>query len=92
MFDLRARNQAIQIMEFKSFLELEPATRPTWSNLGEAHIRNHPQKTDTAPDNARKNPFLQTWQLAVWELRPSLRNMIKTAKKFGTEYQALKPS
>ena len=83
LLDLRARNEAIEIIWLKAYLNLSP-TRPTWAIVMDLII-------DTAApmstcDQARANPFLQTWNIPTKGKRADNLNgdiirMVKVAKK-----------
>jgi hypothetical protein len=44
MFNLTARNQAIQVMKLKSYLELDPSKRAAWCYIVDARFTKHDLK------------------------------------------------
>ena len=92
LLDLQARNEAIEIVWLKSYLDFS-ATRPAWAIVTDIII------DATAPPGtshtARINAFLQTWEPPTRGARAAALNddiirMIKTAKKHNTNLAAIR--
>ncbi|KAJ7125859.1 hypothetical protein C8R46DRAFT_832846, partial [Mycena filopes] len=61
LFDLEARNDAIQLMRLKSYLELDPTKRATWAYVTDVRLANHDKKTSKVADGSHVNMFTQNW-------------------------------
>ena len=92
LLDIPARNDAIEIMWLKEYLNLTPR-RPKWALITDLII------DAAAPPNtnktARMNIFLQTWNAPTRGQRAKILNkgtirMIKVAKKYNTELAAIR--
>jgi hypothetical protein len=92
LLDIRARNEAIDIMWLKEYLQLTP-TRPDWALVTDLII------DAAAPEGtckqARMNAFLQAWEAPTRGPRASIMGneiirMIKTAKKYNTNLAAIR--
>jgi hypothetical protein len=59
MFDLEARNEAIQIKRLKTYLELDPKKRATWAYVSDARLANHDRKTSKVAKGSHENMFTQ---------------------------------
>jgi hypothetical protein len=92
MFDLTARNQAIQVMKLKSYLELDPSKRAAWCYVVDARLAKHDLKSPKVDKGAHINPFLQTWSPKLSELTCVFKEMMKCALKLGVKFQALDPT
>ncbi|KAH9854515.1 hypothetical protein C2E23DRAFT_726691, partial [Lenzites betulinus] len=94
LLDLRARNQAIAIMWTKTYLDLT-ASRPKWAILADVLLARSPMATaKRVPLDVRVNPFLQSWDSSLHPsspLPPSLKVMIRVAKRFGIRLDPLLP-
>jgi hypothetical protein len=66
LLDIRARNEAIEIIWLKAYLNMSPE-RPTWAKITDIILDT------TAPQGynaqARMNTFLQTWNVPTWGTR-----------------------
>ena len=92
LLNIRSRNEAINIMWLKSYLNFSP-TRPTWAVITDLLINA------AAPPNisplGRINTYLQTWDPPARGPRTAFLNddivrMISTAKKYKTNLAALR--
>ena len=92
LLNIKARNEAINIMWLKSYLDFSP-TRPTWAVITDLLI------TASAPPNisplGRFNTYAQSWNPPTRGPRSSFLNddilrMINTAKKYNTNLAALR--
>lgn len=92
LLDLAARNEAIEIMWLKSYLDLSPA-RPPWAKVTDMLINmSAPPTTNQV---ARGNSFLQTWKPALRKkcasrMGKDTARMLKTARKFNVNLKALR--
>lgn len=89
LLDLKARNEAIELMKTKRFLDLSNK-RLTWAKIADQLIEtNLLKKWKLERDGAYKNIFLQSLSANVREskdgLTVSLRRMLKIAKKYGVK-------
>lgn len=94
LLDLKVRNEAIDIIWLKSYLNLSP-TRPTWAAIIDLIIDT------SAPTNmcskAQENPFLQSWNIPTrgkWTegLNNDIIRMAAVARKHDTNLAAIKLS
>jgi exonuclease III len=95
MPSLQARNEAIQVMWLKAYLTLSDR-RPLWAFVLDELIRekippNHNNDIELV------NAFLQRWNIPdagdrVKHLPPQAREMLKTANKYGANFNAIKLS
>ena len=94
LLDIKARNQAIEIVWLKSYLNLSP-TRPKWATVTDVILdAAAPPSTNT---QARMNWFLQTWRIPTKGPRAEkmsleIRRMINTASDFDANFTAIKLS
>lgn len=87
MVSIEDRNDAIQLMWIKGYLKLGP-DRPQWAYFADAIIAKQVQPSPVVKPAAQKNIFTQTWKPIVKHLPKNLKNMLKTAKKFGVRLEA----
>jgi ribonuclease HI len=94
VLDISARNDAIDLMWLKTYLDFSPSRQP-WAAITDLII------DAAAPDNtsalARKNPFLQCWNPPEKGPRRKLLNddikrMLKVAKEYNVNLAAVKLS
>ena len=92
LLNIRMRNEAIDIMWLKSYLDFSP-TRPTWAVITDLLINA------AAPPNVsplgRINTYTQTWDPPTRGCRTTFLNddivrMINTAKRYKTNLAALR--
>ena len=92
LLDLKARNEAIEIIWLKSYLDFSP-TRPAWAIVTDLIIDT------TAPtsmcDQARGNPFLQTWNIPMRgrhaeNLNNDIVRMVTAAQKYDANLAAIR--
>ncbi|KAJ3002608.1 hypothetical protein NUW54_g5756 [Trametes sanguinea] len=82
ILDLEARNEAIDIMWLKSYLNYEK--RPLWALLADDLLaRTVPAKCVPTDATLRINSFLQNWKPSCNRLPHELKSMLKVAKKYG---------
>ena len=94
ILDIRARNEAIDLMWLKSYLNFSPS-RPPWAAVTDLII-DASAPTDTVA-SVRKNTFLQCWdppsrgpRYAL--LTDDIKRMLKVAKTHNTNLAAVKLS
>jgi ribonuclease HI len=92
LLDIKARNEAIDMMRLKDYLNMTPA-RPTWASVTDILLDAAAPAT-TIPE-ARINTFLQTWEPATRgrradHLSDNTIRMVKMAKKYNTNLTALR--
>ena len=94
ILDISARNDAIDLMWLKSYLNFSPS-RPPWAAITDLII------DASAPTNTivmvRKNIFLQCWDTPLRSprstiLNDNIKHMLKVAKKHNTNLAAVKIS
>lgn len=91
LLDLKARNQAIDLMWLKGYLNLSDK-RPIWANVADTIILKCIAKSNNIDTNLTTNMFLQSWKpntLAPSQLPGTLKRMIKTGQEYGTRFSAL---
>ena len=92
LLDLQARNEAIEIVWLKSYLDFSP-THPAWAIVTDIIIdATAPPETS---HTARINTFLQTWEPLIRGARAAALNddiirMLKTAKKHNANLAAIR--
>jgi len=94
LLDISARNEAIDLMWLKAFLDFSPS-RPPWAAVIDLIV-------DTAAPRltikqARKTPFLQCWNTLsggprAAKMNDDIRRMLKVAKSYNTNLAAVKMS
>ena len=92
LLDITARNEAIELMWLKAYLDLSPS-RPLWATVTDILI--DAAAPPTTNPKARINTFLQTWNPATRgpraaKMGKNTSKMIKTAKKYNTNLEALR--
>ena len=92
LLDIKTRNEAIEIMWLKSYLNLSPS-RPAWATVTDLLIDTAAPLSTNA--KARENPFLQSWKPATRGKRAEhigdhISRMLKVAKKYNTSIEALR--
>ncbi len=89
LLDLKTRNEAIDIMWLKAYLDFSDA-RPTWAYLADDLYANHvPKSCRPKQPELRVNPFLQRWKPKVRGLPDELTSMMNVAKKYGVRLEGL---
>ena len=104
VLDIYARNEAIQLTWAQAYLKMDES-RPTWAFLADEIFRNDVpgEPKSLAEDcNARTNQFLQSWHSRSKTrsannknpptIPKDLKEMLKTAKKYGVRLEAVHPS
>lgn len=86
LLDLKARNEAIEIMWLKAYLDFSPS-RPIWATITDIIIdMAAPPETQS---NARMNSFLQSWDAPTRGKRTKhLNNNITRMLAVGRKYNA----
>ena len=92
MLDIKARNEAIEIMWLKTYLDFSTSRQPWAIATDHVILASAPSHTVEA---ARENPFLQAWNVPLKGIRAEKLNndimrMIKVAKKYNTNLSAIK--
>ncbi|KAF6764515.1 hypothetical protein DFP72DRAFT_1130422, partial [Ephemerocybe angulata] len=91
--DMRARNEAIEIMKLCTFL-LPPELRPRWCEIAERILAENAilQFANQIGSNFLINPFTQGWRVNLnsTTLPDSLKRMMRVAVKYGAKFMPLK--
>ncbi len=89
ILDLEARNEAIDIMWLKAYLNLG-TERPLWAYLADDLLAGHVTK-DCRPQRSelRVNPLLQRWKPKTRGLPAELDGMMKVSRKYGVRLEGL---
>lgn len=83
VLDLEARNEAIQVMWLKSYLDFS-TSRPLWAFIADdIFARTVTKDCSVKVRELRRNPFLQDWRPKLAELPDTLREMFKIGVKYG---------
>ena len=95
LLDLAVRNQAIDIMWLKSYLDLSPK-QPMWAYVADVLINKSTAKalSNISPP-AQFNTYLQSWNPKLHmasKLFKDIIQMMKTGQKLGVSFEALKLS
>jgi hypothetical protein len=95
LLDLKVRNQAIEVMWLKSYLNLGPK-RPLWAYVADVLInKSISRASGKVSASAQINSYLQSWNPnlhATSKLPKDIIQMMKTGQKFGVNFEALKLS
>ena len=95
LLDLQARNEAIDLMWLKDYLDLTES-RPTWAYVADVlYAKAKAASAKTVEETAQINPFLQTWKVSMRrtaKLPEDLRQMMRTAQKYQTRIEATNPA
>ena len=94
LLDINARNEAIEIIWLKSYLNMSP-TRPTWAKMTDIIMDAAVPPSHNA--QARLNTFLQTWNVPIKgaradKLPKDVTRMLKAARKHNVNFAALRLS
>ena len=94
ILDLQARNEAIDLMWLKAYLNFGPDRQP-WAAVTDIIINAAAPNITIA--QARKNPFLQCWNAPIRgqradKLNDDIRRMLKVARDHRTNLAAIKVS
>ncbi|KAJ7157686.1 hypothetical protein C8R43DRAFT_883162 [Mycena crocata] len=92
MLDLKARNDALQIMKLKTYLDLDHKTRATWCYLADQRLRRMVTNPDGFDTEALGNCFMQKWKPNEKKWPKRHRGMLRCAKKYGVEFDTENPS
>lgn len=89
MLDLRARNEAIDIMWLKAYLGAG-GERPDWAWVADELFAHFvPRGVEARDDELRLNTFLQHWNPKARDLPRELKAMVAIAKKYGVRQEGL---
>lgn len=89
VLDLEARNEAIQVMWLKSYLDFS-TSRPLWAFIADdIFARTVTKDCSVKVRELRRNPFLQDWRPKLAELPDTLREMFKIGVKYGIRPEGL---
>lgn len=95
ILDIKARNDAIELMKLKSYLRMDDK-RPRWAKMADSLIgQNIPIAHNICDRESIRNTFLQTWTAktgAKSELPQSLREMLQAAKRHSVDLNPPLPS
>lgn len=91
MLDLVSRNEAIDIMWLKTYLQVGP-DRPWWTFVADNLFAKCVAQNCVPSENClRINPFLQNWKPTKTHLLDDLRHISAIAKKYGLRLEVLAP-
>ncbi len=95
LLDLVARNQAIEVMWMKDYLNLS-RSRPRWAAVADVVFAHAVTADSRSLDrDARVNLFLQSWRVSMASsstIPPYLLSMMKAAHKYNARFDAIDPS
>ncbi|OSC98483.1 hypothetical protein PYCCODRAFT_1375096, partial [Trametes coccinea BRFM310] len=95
LLNLKARNEAVDLMWVKDYLRLDD-TRPAWAVVADHLLARAAASEHKHVDPAvRTNTFMQTWKVSrriATGLPADLRRMLKVAEKHEVRLFAPKPS
>ena len=95
LLDIKSRNEAIDIMWLKSYLDISPA-RPRWAMLADVLLkRASAASAKNLDDTVKVNTFLQDWKVSTRAkagLPDDLIRMVKVAGKYRVKLQVMNPS
>ena len=92
ILDIHSRNEAIDLMWLKSYLNFSPNRQP-WAAVTDLII--NAAALDSIIQEVRKNPFTQFWNAPTMgeradKLNEDIKRMLATAKTHGTNLAAVK--
>jgi hypothetical protein len=91
LLDIQARNDAIDIMWLKKYLDLSPS-HPLWASIADILIEDSIAKSNSTDQNVTINTYLQSWSPSMnvnSKLPPDLKRMIRTGKTYNISFSAL---
>jgi hypothetical protein len=92
LLDLEARNQAIDVMWLKEYLNLGP-DRALWGYIGDAiFAAKVPNSEKNVDPKVRINPFTQSWKTACGKkikIKPEMKALLDTATTFQVRPEGL---
>jgi ribonuclease HI len=92
VLDVRARNEAIELMWIKRYLDFS-ALRPLWAKVLDAILASSTPKTENIiPQEIMRNVFLQTWKTSTGRQKkviPTIRRMLEAAKKYNVRLEGI---
>ncbi len=95
LLDIEARNDAIDLMWLRAYLNLSPG-RPTWAYIADVLIsRAVAASAYSVEEDAKVNMFLQSWKVSTTQrggLSEDLRRMLRVAEKYGVRVDAPNPA
>lgn len=95
LLDLVARNEAIDLVWLRSYLDLSP-TRPRWAHIADILIAGAVHSSYKHLDETSKvNTFLQEWEVSTRQsnrLPQDLLQMLKAAKKYRVRLDVTNPT
>jgi hypothetical protein len=95
LLNLKIRNQAIDVMWLRSYLNLGPK-RPKWAYVADVLINESISRASSKVSaSAQINTYLQSWNPNLHtasKLSKDIVQMMKTGQKFGVNFEALKLS
>lgn len=95
LVDIRARNEAITLMDLKAYLDLSE-NRPLWAYVADQLIEKCIPGSDATKEkyvNTTINTFLQTWHpdmSSTSNLPKDIKRMLTIAKKYGVCADAIR--
>lgn len=93
ILDLRARNEAIDIIWLKGYLTLGPE-RPKWAAVADILVERSAKRTHrNMHAKTVTNVFTQTWEIALHsksKMAKCLKRMMKTGRKYNVSFTGLK--
>ena len=84
LLDIKARNEAIELMWLKKYLDLSPS-RPMWAIIADILMENSIARSKSIDKTVTINTFLQTWSPALSassKLPPDLKRMLRVGRSY----------
>ncbi|OJT03797.1 Transposon TX1 uncharacterized 149 kDa protein, partial [Trametes pubescens] len=89
LLDLEARNEAIDVMWLRAYLNMG-AKRQLWALVADDLFATAvPKNVFPRERELRENVFTQSWEPKLSELPQELRALVKVAKKYGLQQEGL---
>jgi len=91
LLDIQARNEAIDIIWLKKYLDLSPS-HPLWASIADILIKDSIARSNSTDRNVTINTYLQNWSPSIntsSKLPPDLKRMIRTGKTYNVSFSAL---
>lgn len=91
LLDIRARNEAIDLMHLKNYLNLSE-NRPVWALVLDVLMENSLTKSSKVDKELTINSYLQDWSPTLRKnshLPEEIKRMIKTGNKYNVSFSTL---
>jgi hypothetical protein len=92
MLDLKARNEAIQLVKTSDLVETDPKKRSHWASLARHNLKQRVIKHPVVAENARSEVLVQDYKINQRTHPAQHKDMMKSLTDYGFGFQATTPS